>query len=139
MARAERDRGNLTEALGRIEVALEIAESLRTKINENELRASYLGVTQGYYELYIDLLMQSHRIDPSKNHAAAAFQLSERSRARALIETLAESRAKIRNGIEPALLASEGELRKRLESRAESLIRLLGGKHTDERAAAASG
>src|SRR5262245_57901176 len=139
MARAERDRGNLTEALGRIEVALEIAESLRTKIDENELRASYLGVTQGYYELYIDLLMQSHRIDPSKNHAAAAFQLSERSRARALIETLAESRAKIRNGIEPALLASEGELRKRLESRAESLIRLLGGKHTDERAAAARG
>jgi CHAT domain-containing protein/Tfp pilus assembly protein PilF len=134
---AERDRGNLTEALGKIEAALKIVESLRTKIDEGELRASYLGVTRGYYDLYVDLIMRLHRLDPSKNHAVAAFQISERSRARALIETLAEARAEIRNGIDPALLASERAMQKRLESKTDRLIRLLSGKSAEEQVAAA--
>jgi len=137
MAQAERDRGDMTEALGKIEAALKILESLRTKIDEDGLRASYLSVEHIYYELCIDLLMRMSCLDPSKNYAAAAFQTSERSRARALIETLAESRAEIRNGIDPALLASERALQKRLESKADSLIRLLGGKHTEEQTSAA--
>jgi CHAT domain-containing protein len=137
MAKAERDRGNLTEALGKIEAALEIVESLRIKIDDDNLRASYLGETRNYYEVCIDLLMRLHRIDPSKNHAVAAFQSSERSRARALIETLAESRAEIRKGVDPELLASERALQKRLESKKDRLIRLLGGKHTEEQVAAA--
>ena len=136
MAQVESDRGNLTEALGKIEAALKIVESMRTKIDEGGLRASYLGATKGYYEFCVDLLMRLHRLDKSKNHAAAAFQTNERSRARALIETLAESRAEIRNGIDLALLTSERALQKRLESKADSLIRLLGGKHTEEQAAA---
>jgi CHAT domain-containing protein len=137
MAQAERDRGNLTEALGKIEAAIKIVESVRTKIGEGELRASYLGATQYYYEFYIDLLMRLRRLDPSKDYAAAAFQMSERSRARALIETLAESQAEIRSDVDQALLSSERAAQKRLESKADSLIRLLSGKHTDEQAAAA--
>jgi CHAT domain-containing protein/tetratricopeptide (TPR) repeat protein len=137
MAQVERDRGNLTEALGKIEAALKIVESMRTKIDEGGLRASYLGATKGYYEFCVDLLMRLHRLDISKNHAAAAFQINERSRARALIETLAESRAEIRNGIDLTLLTTERALQKRLESKADSLIRLLGDKHTEEQAAAA--
>jgi CHAT domain-containing protein/Tfp pilus assembly protein PilF len=137
MAKAERDRGNLTEALGRIEAALEIVESLRIKIDDDNLRASYLGETRNYYEMCIDLLMRLHRIDPSKNHAVAAFQSGERSRARALIETMAESRAEIRKGVDPELLASERALQKRLESKKDHLIRLLGGKHPEEQVAAA--
>ncbi len=135
MARAERDRGNLTEALGKIEAALKIVESVRAKIVEGELRASYLGKTHNYYEVYIDALMRMHRLDPSKNHAVAAFETSERARARSLIETLAESRAEIRNGVDPALSARERELRQRIESKTDRLIRLLGGKHAEEQAA----
>jgi CHAT domain-containing protein/Tfp pilus assembly protein PilF len=138
MAQAERDRGDLTEALGKIEAALKIVESLRTKIDEGGLRASYLGATQSYYKFCIDLLMRLHRLDPSKDYAVAAFQTSERSRARALIETLAEARADIRNGVDPELLANERALQKRLESKTDRLIRLLGGKHTEEQAATAS-
>ena len=137
MAKAERGRGNLTEALGKIGAALKIVESLRTKIGVSDLRASYLGATRSYYELCVDLLMRLHRLDPSKNHAVAAFQTSEQSRARALIETLAEARAEIRNGIDPALLASERALQKRLESKTDRLIRLLNGKIAEEQVAAA--
>ena len=56
MAQVESDRGNLTEALGKIEAALKIVESMRTKIDEGGLRASYLGATKGYYEFCVDLL-----------------------------------------------------------------------------------
>ncbi|HEU0180075.1 MAG TPA: tetratricopeptide repeat protein [Blastocatellia bacterium] len=137
IAQAERDRGNLTEALDRIGDALKIVESLRTKIDVSDLRASYLGATRSYYEFCVDLLMRLHRLNPSKDYAVAAFQTSERSRARALIETLAEARAEIRNGVDPALLARERELQKRIESKTDHLIRSLGGKRDDEQAAAA--
>jgi CHAT domain-containing protein/Tfp pilus assembly protein PilF len=137
MAQAERDRGDLTESLGKIEAALKIVESMRTKIDESGLRASYLGATQIYYKFCIDLLMRSHRLDPSKDYAVAAFQTSERSRARALIETLAEARADIRNGIDPALLANERALQKGLESKTDRLIRLLSRKGGEEQVAAA--
>ncbi len=136
MALAELDGGDLTAALGKAEAALKIVESLRTKIDEGGLRASYLGATQSYYRLCIDLLMRLHRLDPSKDYAVAAFQTSERSRARALIETLAEARANIRNGVDPALLANERALQKRLESKTDHLIRLLSGKGSEEQVAA---
>ena len=137
MAQAERDRGNLTEALDRIGAALKIVESLRTKIDVSDLRASYLGATRSYYEFCVDLLMRLDRLNPSKDYAVAAFQTSERSRARALIETLAEARAEIRNGVDPALLARERELQNRIESKTDHLIRSLGGKRDDEQTAPA--
>jgi CHAT domain-containing protein len=139
IAQVERDCGDLTEALGKIEAALKIVESLRNRIAEDYMRAVYLGATQSYYEFCIDLLMRLHRLESSKNHAVAAFQMSERSRARALIETLSKSRADIRNGVAPALLENEGALQKRLESKADSLIRLLSGKNTEEQVAAVRG
>ena len=137
VAQAARDSGDLTGALGLAEAALKIVESLRTKIDEGGLRASYLGATQSYYEFCIDLLMRLHRLDHSKDYAVAAFQTSERSRARALIETLAEARAKIQNGIDPALLVNERALQRRLESKTDHLIRLLSGKGGEEQVAAA--
>src|SRR5215475_9470693 len=137
IAQAERDRGDMTEALGKIEAALKIVESLRAKIDEGGLRTSYLGATQIYYKFCIDLLMRLHHLDPSKDYAVAAFQTSERSRARALIETLAEARARIQNGIDPTLLANERALQKRLESKTDRLIRLLSGKGAEEQVAAA--
>ena len=137
MAQAARDSGDLTGALGKTEAALKIVESLRTKIDEGGLRASYLGATQSYYEFCIDLLMRLHRLDHSKDYAVAAFQTSERSRARALIETLAEARAKIQNGIDPALLVNERALQRRLESKTDHLIRLLSGKGAEEQVATA--
>ena len=60
LARVERSRGRLTEALGHIEPALEIVESLRGKVISQELRASYFAAVQDYYELSMDVLMRLH-------------------------------------------------------------------------------
>lgn len=136
IARLERDGGDLSEARSRIEAALNIIESIRTKIVSQELRTSYFASVQSYYEFYIDLLMRLHKRRPSEGFDAAGLLASERARARSLLELLAEARADIRQGIDPQLLERERTLQRQLNATAERQTRLLSGKHTKEQAAA---
>lgn len=135
IARAERDIGNADEALARIREAVEIAESLRTRVASYELRASYSASVHHYYELYIDLLMDLHRRRPSEGFAEAALQVSERARARSLLEMLTEAKVDIRQGADPALLDRERALQRSLDSKAEYQMRLMSSKHDKEVAA----
>lgn len=134
-ARAERDRGRLDEALSLAESAVAIAEDLRGNIGSQSLRASYFASVRQQYELHIDVLMRLHRRRPDAGFDSAALRVSERARARSLLETLAEARVDIRAGVEPALLERERSLQQSLDASAEYQMRLLGGKHTREQAA----
>ncbi len=107
LARVERERGNLTDALLRIEESLNIIESLRGKVASQEMRASYLAQQQDYHEFYTDLLMRLHQHEPSKGHDLAALQSSERARARSLLELLVEAGIDPDQGIPPALKQRE--------------------------------
>ncbi|HYV06402.1 MAG TPA: CHAT domain-containing tetratricopeptide repeat protein [Blastocatellia bacterium] len=138
IARVERDKGNLLEARNQIEAALKIVESLRTKIASEELRASYFASAQKYYGFYIDLLMRLHDLNRSGGFDAAALEASEKARARSLLDLLTEANADIRQGVDPKLLDRERSLQQLLSAKAERQIRLLGGKHTEEQAAAAA-
>ncbi len=128
LAQVESERGRLTEALAHIEAAIGLTESLRVRIGVDELRASYLSTTQNYYECHIDLLMRLHRRNPAQDYAAAALRASESKRARALLETLAETQAGVRQGVDAALLERERDLRRRLSGKADRLTRLLNNK-----------
>ncbi|MHC5913510.1 MAG: CHAT domain-containing tetratricopeptide repeat protein [Nostoc sp.] len=128
MAFVERDRGNLQQAQTHIQAAIEIIEQLRTKIASQELRTSYFATVQGYYQFYIDLLMQLHKKDPSKGYDALALHMSERSRARVLLELLTEANAKIRTGVNPQLLAEEQNLEQQLDARDQLRQELLNKK-----------
>jgi CHAT domain-containing protein len=81
--------------------------------------------------------MRLYQRQPSAGHDAAALQASERARARSLLETLTETRADIRQGVDPKLLERERTLQRQLNAQAERLTRLLSGQHTEEQAAAA--
>jgi len=137
MASVERARGNLEAARVRAEAVLAIAEALRSKVGNQELRTSYAAAAQNYYEFYIDLLMQMHRNQPAEKHDAAAFQMSERYRARSLLETLGESRAAIRKGVDSVLLAREQLLQQQVNVKAGRLTQMLSGNPQAEQAAAA--
>lgn len=63
--------------------------------------------------------------------------MAETARARRLLETLAEARADIWQGVDPALLERERRLQQQLNTKAERLTRLLSGQPTEEHAAAA--
>ncbi len=136
IAQAERGRGNLVEARSRLEEALKIIESLRTKVASQELRSSYFASEHQRYDFYIDLLMQLHNRSPAQGIAADALQASERARARSLAESLSEGRADIRQGIDPALLEHERSLRQSLSAKADRQMQLPSDKPNKEEAEA---
>ncbi|MGL5081776.1 MAG: CHAT domain-containing protein [Microcoleaceae cyanobacterium] len=115
-ANLERDQGNFQSALTQIQGAIEIVESLRRQIDSQELRASYFATVQDYYEFYIDLLMELHQQNPGQGFDARALHISERSKARTLLELLQEANADIREGADPQLLAQEKLLQQKLDA-----------------------
>ncbi|MEP6489112.1 tetratricopeptide repeat protein [Microcoleus vaginatus GB2-A3] len=125
IASAKRAQGHLTEALTDIETALKIIESLRTKVASPELRTSYFATVQNYYQFYIDLLMQLHKTQPKSGYDTKAFEASERSRARSLLELLQEANADIRQGVAPELLQRERSLQQQLDALEKQRIEVL--------------
>jgi CHAT domain-containing protein len=96
IARAEKGRGDLPAARTNIEKAIEILESTRTNIREQELRVSYLASVKFYYEFYIELLMELYEQYSNEELRHKAFEVSEGSRARSLLDMLVStSRLKI--------------------------------------------
>src|SRR6185503_7986231 len=136
LAKLERNRGNLAEAHKLIQEAIRGTESLRVNLKSQQLRAAFLASARKYYELDIDILMRMHQQQPDQEFAAAAFHVSEKGRARSLLEMLREARAEIRQGIDPALIERERELRRLIADRAERQTRLLSGKNTPAELAA---
>ncbi|NJK65920.1 MAG: tetratricopeptide repeat protein, partial [Microcoleus sp. SU_5_3] len=117
--------GNFNESLDRIQAAIKIVENLRSKIAIDELRVSYFATVQDYYKFYIDLLMQLHKTNPKSGYDRQAFEISERSRARSLLELLQEANADIRQGIAPELLQQERDLQQQIDTLETKRIEIL--------------
>ncbi len=114
IALLERSRGNLQVALTPMQDSINIIEDLRTKVISPELRQTYFSTVQDYYQFYIDLLMELHQKKPSQGYDKQAFNISERSRARSLLELLTEANANIKEGVDPQLLNQEKNLQYQL-------------------------
>lgn len=126
LAQLQREQGKPELALKNVENAIAIIEDLRSQIRSRDFRISYFATKQGVYEFYIDLLMELDQKYPQNNsspnsYKAQAFQASEKARARGLIELLTEAQAQIRNHINPELLASESQIKSRLETVTQQL------------------
>ena len=85
LARIRAALGDLAAARSQIEASLQISETIRGEAAVQD-RGLYLAARHDGYEFYIGLLMQLR--DP-----AAAFAVSERARARSLLDMLAEARS----------------------------------------------
>ncbi|HKR59643.1 MAG TPA: CHAT domain-containing tetratricopeptide repeat protein, partial [Pyrinomonadaceae bacterium] len=129
-------QGNALVARKSIEEALSLIEAVRAGASDQQLRASYFASQQDAYKLYIDLLMQEHRLKPTEGHDAEALQVSERARARSLVELLNEAHVDIRRGVDPALIERERNLIQLLNAKARRQIQLLGQKSSQEQLAA---
>lgn len=138
MAYFERNRGNLSEARARMEEAINIIETLRLKIVNEPLRASYFSTTHDFYDLYIDILMRLHKQRPGDGHDAEALRMSERARARVLLENLAEANADLRQGVDPRLIERERLLQQRLNTQAQKQMNPLNATATPGQANAAA-
>jgi CHAT domain-containing protein/tetratricopeptide (TPR) repeat protein len=115
IAKMEQTLGQLKEAKVHGEQSIALVESLRTGVASHDLRSSYVASVHQQYELYIDILMSLHKQEPSAGFDQAALEASEAGRARTLLETLAESKVQIRQGVDVALLERERVLNQQLE------------------------
>jgi CHAT domain-containing protein/tetratricopeptide (TPR) repeat protein len=134
IANLERSRGNLEEAIAQVEAAIEVTESRRSRVDAEQLRATFLASFQNLYELYITLLMESGK--GSEQSLVAAFAVSERARARSLLDLLGKARVTITEGQGAEFINREREAAQKLNERARELTQLLSRKHTEAEVAA---
>ena len=133
LARAERDGGDLTAAQERVAAAVEIIESIRTRLLAPRLRTLYLARKQDFYEFQIDSLMPAPGKPRAEDRIIEALQVSERARARNLLDVLSESGADLRKGADPALVDRERQLRDKVNTLDGQRFSLLAGEKRDRR------
>lgn len=129
-ARVLRNLKRIPEAKQNIETAISLVEKFRGTIPDQRLRASYFATAQQYYQLYIEILLSEN----APNAVSAAFELSERSRARSLLELLRQAKVDIRASIDPTLIAEERRLTELITGRSRQLTAMLNGKDAEEKA-----
>ena len=116
LARVESSLGALEDARSHIEESLKLNEASRAKISSQDLRIAYFASVHQHYEFYIDLLMQLHHARPSGGFDVQALQVSEKARARSLLELLTQSGTTLRKTAPPELLQRERSIRSALNS-----------------------
>jgi len=131
LAQAEITRGDLGAARKYIEEGLKVEEARRSDIISQESRTSFLAGAQGTYRLYTDILMSQHKTDPSKGLNILAFETSERQRSRSLLDLLGEARADIRQGVDESFLESERKLLRKINDKAQLLMRAKSPEQAD--------
>ncbi len=134
-ARLARKMGDLNQARQLFETTLRASEARRLRFGLQGMKESFGAGQQSYYEEYTELLMQLHEQNPRAGEDRNALQISERARARGLLELLAESRADIRRGADPALLEKERALQQRLNAKDIARRQALNSKNTADQAA----
>jgi CHAT domain-containing protein/uncharacterized protein HemY len=130
IALLERERDNLNAAIERIKASIAIVEDVRTKVTSQELRSTYFASVQKYYEFYIDLLMQQDKKQPNKGYNVLALQISERARARGLLEILTIANADITSGVDAASLKQKNSLEQKIQA-AQKRLTALSSSNSD--------
>jgi CHAT domain-containing protein len=119
LARANLALGSPEAALPFVQRSLKIIEDLRANVASPEFRVSYFSGVQKHYELCMQVLMELERTRPVQGFAVEAFLVSERGRARLLLDLVTESRANLRAGAANDLLERERKLRGLLRLQAQ--------------------
>ncbi len=135
LASAQKNLNNFPEALQNIQAAIVIVEDIRGQLVDPDARTSYFASVQSYYKLQVDLLMELHKKNPNQGYAAQAFNVTERSKARTLLELLTESKADIRTGVDPQLLQQEQDIQSQLTALDKRRIELANASTNKEQMA----
>jgi CHAT domain-containing protein/tetratricopeptide (TPR) repeat protein len=138
-AKAHQQKQDFDQARRDVEEAIGLVETVRARSTSPQLRSAYLASRENVYEFYIDLLMQLDAKSPGKGHDAEALQVSERARARSLLDTLNESSVVIRKGVSPELVDREKLLTQSLNAKAQRLIQLTALKGSQKEIEALKG
>jgi len=117
-ARALRQAGRLNDARPALEAAVDLIEGLRAGVVSPELRGAFFATQQRVYREAISLLM-------ALKDERAAFAMSERSRARLLLDRVLAARET--RAEDQTWVARERALTREIHTQAQRLQRLSGG------------
>lgn len=84
-------QNRLEDARAEIEKTVAVIEQQRLTIAKFDSRASYFASVHSYYALYVQVLMQLDARQPGRGYGQLAFEASERSKVRSLLDMLANT------------------------------------------------
>lgn len=125
LAGFERRQGQIEKSWSTIQKSFQLYESNRTAESNPEFRAVTSEPMQNVFEFAIDLQMARYAANPQPELLEEAFSLTERARARSLLDILATAQVNFQDAAHPELIAQEREERERLVAKQTRLIRLL--------------
>ena len=111
--------GDPEAALPFIRDSIKLIEDQRANVASPGFRTSYFSGERQHYDLGIEILTQLERRHPGQGFGAEALVVSEKSRARLLVDLVNESRASIRAGATKDLLDEERELEGLIRAQSE--------------------
>lgn len=114
IARALTNQDKKQEAVDSLKKSILIIENIRSTINIEELKASFLGAykrIEAYHEL-IALLVDLSNNNPASGHLAEAFNYMERAKARTFLDRLKVSQIDITQNIDFRLKNQEKQIEK---------------------------
>ena len=137
-ARAARALDDSTAALEHTEQAIAAVEQLRGQLVAPEFRSFFLAARQDYYAFLIGILMEQHSSssERSDQYLMRALSVSERSRARALIDLISEASIQMKGAGFEALNERQAQLYEQMATRRFQLDQLLeqsGNAGTEKR------
>jgi CHAT domain-containing protein len=111
-------QGNHEKALENYKKSIAFIEKIRSRIQLEELKASYLASDKRIeaYQNLVSSLCTLHDLEPEKLHNAEAFNYLERAKARAFLDRLEVSQVNISQEVDIELLRQEDELMKEISS-----------------------
>ncbi len=130
LALLDRQAGTRDDASRHSMAALDLVESLRANFGSRQSRIELASSRRKYYDLAIQIAMDAQ-------DTRAAFEISERARARGLLDLLAEAGVDLHRGVDPALTERERQLQELLDAKHDRFLRLLDSPHSPDREAAA--
>jgi CHAT domain-containing protein/tetratricopeptide (TPR) repeat protein len=119
LASAHFDLGYPAIALPFIQRSLRVIEDLRANIASPDFRLSYFSGVQNHYALCIEILMQLDRLRSGEGFSAEGLVVSEKSRARLLLDLVTEPGSDLLQGASKDLVERERELRGLFRSQAQ--------------------
>ncbi|MEW6734695.1 MAG: tetratricopeptide repeat protein, partial [Acidobacteriota bacterium] len=113
----------LDEAFTHYRQAIEAIEQVRSQLTIDEEKAGFFQDKVDIYKHLITLLARLADKDPTKGYQAEAFYYTERSRARALLDLMAEAKVNIDQDIDATLRQRQQEIQNRITYIQASLIK----------------
>ncbi|MBN1223932.1 MAG: CHAT domain-containing protein [Candidatus Aminicenantes bacterium] len=110
IASAYMRQGKFDEAVEQFKKSIQVIEGVRSRIQIEEFKSSFLENKFSIYEALIDLLCRLHRKDPSKGYGEEALYFVEQAKARAFLDSLELTNVNLKAGLPAAIREEEHAL-----------------------------